>query len=196
MLKEGFELLKKYEIPVIDYWINEIPKNIKFPVVVKADLLHKTEYNAVKIDIKNYEELEKAFNDLKRRFPDKDIIIQKQLSKDFIETIIGAKRDPVFDYFILFGIGGVYTEILKDFIILAPPFTKEDFLRLIDNLKLKQILFGYRNKPRVNLDIIYDVILKVGKIIEENKNISEIEINPFMVNDKVGYAVDIRIIYF
>lgn len=196
MLKEGFELLKKYEIPVIDYWVNEIPKNIKFPVVVKADLLHKTEYNAVKINIKNYEELEKVFNDLKRRFPDKDIIIQKQLSKDFIETIIGAKRDPVFDYFILFGIGGVYTEILKDFIILVPPFTKEDFLRLIDNLKLKQILFGYRNKPRVNLDIIYDVILKVGKIIEENKNISEIEINPFMVNDKVGYAIDIRIIYF
>ncbi len=194
MLKEGFELLKKYEIPVVDYWVNTIPKDLEFPVVVKVDLLHKTEYNAVKLNIKNKEELAFVFKEFKEKFPDKDIIIQKQLIGDYIELIIGAKRDPVFDYFILFGIGGIYTELLKDFIILVPPFEKDDFLRLINELKLKKMLFGFRNKPKVNLDLVYDVITKIAKIMEENKEIKEIEINPFMVNNKEGYAVDVRII--
>lgn len=194
MLKEGFELLKKYEIPVVDYWVNEIPKNLEFPVVVKADLLHKTEYNAVRLNVKNYEELAFVFKEFKERFPDKDIVIQKQLVGNYVELIIGAKRDPVFDYFILFGIGGIYTELLKDFIILVPPFEKEDFLRLINELKLKKMLFGFRNKPKVNLGLVYDVIAKIAKIMEENREIKEIEINPFMVNDREGYAVDVRII--
>ncbi len=194
MLKEGFELLKKYGIPVVDYWVNEIPKNLEFPVVVKADLLHKTEYNAVRLNVKNYEELAFVFKEFKERFPDKDIVIQKQLVGNYVELIIGAKRDPVFDYFILFGIGGIYTELLKDFIILVPPFEKEDFLRLINELKLKKMLFGFRNKPKVNLGLVYDVIAKIAKIMEENREIKEIEINPFMVNDREGYAVDVRII--
>ena len=194
MLKEAFELLRNYNIPVIDYWVNEIPKNIEFPVVVKADLLHKTEHDAVRLNIKNHEDLALTFAEFKEKFPGKDIIIQKQLTGDYIELIIGAKRDSVFDYIILFGIGGIYTELLRDFIILVPPFDKQDFLRLINDLKLKQMLFGFRNKPKVNLNIVYDVINKFCIIMEENPDIKELEINPFMVNDKEGYVVDARLI--
>ncbi|HIP66811.1 MAG TPA: hypothetical protein EYH09_01655 [Candidatus Nanopusillus sp.] len=194
MLKEVFELLRNYNIPVVDYWVNETPKNIEFPVVVKVDLLHKTEHGVVRLNVNNYKDLVFTFAEFKKKFPGRDIIIQKQLTGDYIELIIGAKRDEVFDYIILFGIGGVYTEILRDFIILVPYFDKQDFLRLIDDLKLKQILFGFRNKPKANLGIVYDVINKFCVIMEENPDIKELEINPFMVNDKEGYVVDARLI--
>jgi len=191
MLKEGFELLKKYEIPIADYWVNTIPENPEFPLVIKADILHKTDANAIKLNIKDKETLVKYFEEFKERFPNNDIIIQKQIEGNYLEIIIGAKRDPIFDYFILIGIGGIFTEIIKDFIIIIPPILKEKFIELLKELKLSNILFGYRNLPPINIDLLYDVINKISRIME-NEKIDEIEINPLMINDKECFAVDVR----
>jgi succinyl-CoA synthetase beta subunit len=191
MLKEGLELLKRYEIPVPEYWINDFPTNIQFPVVVKADLNHKSEKGAVVKDVFSYDHLQRVVDQLKHKFPGKDIIIQKQITGNLIETIIGIKRDPTFDYFVLFGLGGTITELLRDFIILVPPFDKRDFLRQIENLRLKKLLFGFRNYPKIDLNKVYEVIAKLSKAFEED-DLKEIEINPLICKETEVFAVDVR----
>lgn len=193
MLKEGFELLKKYSIPIPEYYINIFPEDIEFPVVVKADLFHKTEEKAVYLNINTLGKLLKAYVDLKNRFPDKDIIIQKQVIGDFNEIIIGIKKDETFEDIILIGIGGIYAELIRDFIILIPEFKKEDLEKRLKDLKFSKILFGYRNRPKINIDLLYDIINKLYKLYKE-ENLKEIEINPLLINDKEAYAVDIRYI--
>ena len=193
-LLECFRLLEKYGISVAEYYVfEEEIKEIGYPVCLKIShpkILHKTEKGAVILDIKSKEELEEKIKELKEKFPDGKIIVQKMVSG--IPLILGAKRDPVFDYFILIGFGGVYVELIRDFVIIIPPFEKEDFIKMIKNLKLSDIFFGYRGR-KINLDIVYETAKKLAKIME-NEKINEIEINPFFVTDKGGWAVDCRII--
>ena len=191
MLVEGLRLLEEYKIPVPKYWVNEIPGDIEFPLVVKADLNHKSDKGAVIKDILSVDHLQCAIENLRLKFPDKDIIIQKQITGHFVETIIGVKRDPTFEYFVLFGIGGTITEILRDFVILVPPFNKEDFMRQLDYLKLKKVLFGFRSFPKVDLDKVYNVICNLCRILLD-KDLKEIEVNPLICTDKKVYAVDVR----
>lgn len=193
MLEEGFELLKKYGIQVPEYWVDDIPMHIEYPVVLKVDLFHKTEENAVVLNIRNFTQLALNYFNLRERFPNKKIIIQKQIVGNYTELIIGIKRDPTFDYFVLIGIGGIYAELIRDFVILIPEFSIEDMMRMLKNLKYHKILFGYRNKPAINFYVLYDTIKKLERILIE-ENLKEIEINPFMINDKEGYAVDVRFI--
>jgi len=193
MLKEGFELLKKYNIPVPEYWVNEIPKNSSFPLVIKADILHKTDEKAVITNINNFEELIESFNSLLERFPDKDIIVQKQIKGDYVEIIISVKEDYSFEKIVLIGVGGILTELLKDYIILVPPFTKEEMINALNRLKLSKIFFGYRGK-KVNIDLLYDISQKLVKLYE-NEGLKEIEINPLLISDSNAFAVDIRFTY-
>ena len=191
MLVEGLKLLEKYGISVPQYYVNEIPEDLEFPVVAKADVNHKSEKGAVIKDISSKDQLEEALEYLRKKFPETDIVIQKQITGDFVEVIVGLKRDPTFDYFILFGIGGTITELLKDFVILVPPFDKMDFLNQIEHLKLKKLLFGFRNYPKVNLDLIYNVIKRLEDAFIEN-NLKELEINPLICKGDSVYAVDVR----
>jgi len=193
MLKEGFELLKKYNIPIPEYWVNEIPKNPSFPLVIKADVLHKTDEKAIITNINSFEELIESFNYLVNRFPDRDIIVQKQIKGDYVEVIMSVKEDYSFDKIVLIGIGGIFTELLKDYIILVPPFTKDEMINALNRLKLSKLFFGYRNR-KVNLDLLYDISQKLIKLYESEK-LKEIEINPLLINDNSAFAVDIRFTY-
>jgi len=193
MLKEGFELLKKYDIPIPEYWVNEIPRNPKFPLVIKADILHKTDEKAIITNINNFEELIESFTYMIERFPDKDIIIQRQIRGSYVEVIIGIKEDYSFEKIVLIGVGGIFTELLRDYIILVPPFTKEEMINALKRLKLSKLFFGYRDR-KVNLDLLYDITQKLIKLFE-NEGLKEIEINPLLIDDNSAFAVDIRFTY-
>ncbi len=190
MLKEGFELLQKYNIPIPEYWVNEIPKNPKFPLVIKADVLHKTDEKAIVTNINDFDSLVENFNKLLERFPDKDIIVQKQIRGDYIEVIIGIKNDYSFGEVVLIGVGGILTELLKDYIILIPPYTKEDMIKALKRLRFSKLFFGYRGK-KVNLDLLYDISIKLLRLYK-NERLKEIEINPLLINESNAFAVDVR----
>jgi succinyl-CoA synthetase beta subunit len=190
MLTEGFELLQKYGINISKYWVNEIPLHVNFPLVVKADLNHKTDVGAVRLNINDYSELKYYFEKFKEKF-NTNIIIQEQITGDYTEMIIGIKYDITFGDICLVGIGGIYTELIKDFIILSLPFDIEILKNRLKELKFYKILEGYRNKPKVNIEILYDDIMKLYGIYK-NENLKEIEINPLLINDKNSFAVDIR----
>ncbi|RIB35104.1 MAG: hypothetical protein BXU00_03160 [Candidatus Nanoclepta minutus] len=191
MLKEGFELLQKYGIPIPEYWVNEIPKDPKFPLVIKADVLHKTDEKAIIKNINNFNELLESYNYLSRRFQDRDIIVQRQISGNYIEVIIGIREDPTFEKVFLIGLGGIYTELLRDYVILVPPFEMKEMEASLRRLKLSKVLFGYRGM-KINLELLYDISKKLITLYE-NERLREIEINPLMINESNAFAVDVRL---
>ncbi|MGB9674853.1 MAG: acetate--CoA ligase family protein, partial [Nanopusillaceae archaeon] len=146
--------------------------------------------NAVKLNIHDYSELKQYYKRFKLEFNTK-VIIQEQIRGDFNEIIVGIKYDKVFGDIVLVGIGGIYTELIKDFIILSFPFTLEKLKIRLKSLKFHKIIEGYRNKPGVNIHLLYNEILKLYELYKK-ENLKEIEINPLLINEKEAYAVDVR----
>lgn len=171
---------------------------IKTPLVLKIvspDIVHKTDIGGV-IIVHRHEELEGAFNELISISKKNKIKLKGILVQEFIEgqqLIIGLKKDPTFSNVILFGLGGVFTEILNDIAIRKCPITKEEAQDMINELKSKKLFEGFRN-IKLNTDVLKQALVNVSKIPEKHKNIGELDINPFILNSKVGKAVDIRVV--
>jgi acetyltransferase len=196
---ESFKLLKKYNIDSI------IPKKIttntikliKYPIAVKfvgPDFVHKTDKKAIFLNVKNEDELTKIitiFNISKKG--DNNYIIYQPMFKIDMELILGLKRDPVFGPIILLGLGGIYTEVYKDSVLELADLTKERALKMIKKLKVYPILAGVRSNKGIDLNKLSDIILKFAKLIKENKNILEIDINPLSIDSKKIIAIDVRI---
>lgn len=214
-------LFRKYEIPLLLSGIKEeyedileLAKNIEFPVVMKLahpDLVHKTEFQAVRLDIKNAEELKKHFDELhaiakKQRLVDRKFELQPYI-KDKIELIIGVKKDADiykkhrertflktkgFGHVLLFGGGGIYTEIYKDVSLRILPVSRKDVESMIDETKIGEILNGARGKE-YNRKAVVDLLLKLSDLMEKNTNITALDINPLFVTPDKAVAVDIKL---
>jgi Acyl-CoA synthetase (NDP forming) len=128
-------LFQNYRIQIPKYWVKDIPIHLHFPLGIKADLNHKTDLGAVKLNIQNYSELKKYYEEFRKKF-NTDMIIQEQVIGEFNEVIIGIKYDKIFGDICLIGIGGIYTELLKDFIILSLPFDINILEKRLKDLKL------------------------------------------------------------
>ena len=202
-IKESFELLKQYNIPVAPYYLikphDDIEKYrdvLNYPLVVKAisdKIIHKTESGAVKIGIRNFNELTDVVKELNSKFEGfiEFILIQKMISG--IELSIGALRDSVFGPVVMFGSGGILIELFEDVSFRLAPMTLSDALEMINETKASKLLEGFRGGPYIDKTRIARLIINVSKLIWDNKNISELDINPIIVNDKFEYAVDVRI---
>lgn len=178
--------------------------SIGFPVVVKIishKMLHKTEFSAVKLGIKEQAELDRAIEELndswKQHFGDKKeykIQIQKMINGETL--IIGFKRDPNFGPVIVFGAGGIFTELFKDTAQIIAPISKEQASRMVKDTKIYQILKGYRGKQPYDVKSLVSAIMNVSQIAIENPEIEEFDINPFIVLNEGagGYAADVKII--
>ncbi len=178
---------------------NEASKWSSFPCVIKImsdKFLHKTEINGVKIVHSKFE-FEKAYNDLTKIIKLKKIKNAKILVQEFVdgdELIIGLKNDSTFGHVVLLGSGGILTELIQDVSIRKCPVDKEEVLKMIDELKFKKILYGYRNKKKANIDSVVDAVVKVSHLPKKYPKINELDINPFIVNSKEGKVCDARIV--
>lgn len=176
----------------------EYSKKLKFPIVLKLmsdKVLHKSDIGAVKI-VSNEDELKIQYNNLLRlaksmRISRYDILIQR--AQQGHETIVGAKRDPTFGPIVIFGAGGIYTELIKDTSIRICPVAKEEALKMIDETKFSKILHGYRGE-KSNVDSLANIIVKVSNIMMKNKKIQELDLNPVFVNQLRAVVADARII--
>ena len=197
------QLLSKY-LSVANSILTKKPEEaIKFaktyPVMLKLispQALHKTEVKGIR-KVDNEEELVKEFNDLiatakKRRLKLEGILVQEHVTG--VETIIGLKNDPTFGHVILFGIGGVFVELLKDVSFRVCPITPQDAEEMINELKAKELLFGFRGEKPVNMKLLKNALVIASKIPEKHPDIEELDINPFIINDKTGKVTDARII--
>lgn len=170
----------------------------KYPAVMKIiskQALHKTDIGGVKI-VNTKEEGEQAYEELKIKAKRKKLRLDGILFQEFVkgkEVIIGIKKDPVFGHILAVGIGGVYVEVLKDITFRACPITRQDAEEMIGELKFKQLLFGARKEKPINRKLLVDILVKASKLPEKNKRIEELDINPFIINDKSGKVADARI---
>ncbi len=190
---QGYKLLEKYKIPVAKYQTIKSERDLsklKFPLVLKAiseKIIHKTEAGAVQI-CQNEKEARAAFARMKR--------IGSVLAQEFVrgqEVIIGTKRDATFGQTMMFGLGGIFVEIFHDVSFRACPITEEDADEMIGEIKAKQLLIGFRGQKPANLKLLKKVLVNTSHLaIRENP--AEMDINPFIINDKTGAAVDVRII--
>ncbi len=187
----AFEFLKKYKIPVASYKVLKTDgevSSLATPCVLKVpSILHKTEKGAVKI-VRCKEELASTYCSLVKLG---EVIWQPLVEGK--EVIIGVKDDPTFGPVLMFGLGGIFTEVYKDVSFRVCPITNKDAEAMISEIKAYPVLKGVRGQKPINFKLLKDVLVKVGKLATKEK-IKELDINPFMINDKSGCAVDVRVI--
>lgn len=209
LFKEMKEVLTAYKAqefikPYIGIPKSQIVKKIEevslpTPIVLKIvskKALHKTEVNGVKI-VKNKDELNSEFQELIKTAKRKNLPLEGILVQEFIsgqELIIGIKKDPAFNHVIVFGLGGIFTETLKDISIRKCPINSHDADEMFSEIKGREILQGVRGK-KLNLLLLKETLINISKIPLKYKNISELDINPFILNEKTGKAADVRIVF-
>jgi acetate---CoA ligase (ADP-forming) subunit beta len=202
---ESKEFLKSYGIPAtresLVHTREECTKAahaIGYPLVLKAcspQLAHKTEKGLVRLDLRNNQELILAFDDLVSRMEgnEKNILVQ-ELIKGTRELVAGMTRDPQFGPCVMFGLGGIFTEILKDIAFRVAPLEKRDALDMTQEIKAHKILGAVRGMPAADMDLLCDILVKVGEIGLENESIQEIDINPLILSGAKPVAVDALIV--
>lgn len=196
---EAKKIMEMYGFGVVDFWESgENNREIKYPVVLKLDsekVLHKTEKKALVLDIQDTDKLKEAEDQMKASFPGEKIIIQPQAKRD-VEIIIGIKKDPVFGPIVVYGLGGIYTEIFKMVDFLVPPLGLEEIKKNIQLSKIKFLFQETRGKKAYDLDEMAAILYGVCQFSLENPEVLEVDINPLLIyNDgKKATAVDIKII--
>jgi len=208
---ESKEFLKAYGISVTETYIAKSPKEaailaskIGFPVVMKIlspDITHKTDFGGVILNIHGEQQAEWSFRkieeNIKQRSPNARIygVTVQPMISDGYELMIGAKKDPQFGAFIIFGVGGINTEIFRDFKVGFPPLNQTLARRMIEQTNIYRILReGFRGMPPANIRLIEETLVKFSQIIVDFPQIKEFDVNPLIVTDNNVKAVDARII--
>lgn len=202
---ESKQVLAAYGIPVtFEKTVHTIEdavaaaESIGYPVVLKGsgeEIRHKTEMDLIVPDLQDAQQVQNAYQDLTSRGPQsmKHVLVQ-QMVKGNRELMAGLKRDSQFGPCVMFGLGGVLTEILEDISIRVAPLTRSDAMDMMDDIRGKKILDEFRGKPPVDREALADILLALGKIGLENEAILEIDINPIKLIDGRPVAVDALII--
>lgn len=175
-----------------------LARKIGFPVTLKVSsekILHKTDVNGVMLDIKSENELESAYEVMSGRFSAKDIsgfILQKMLFGH--NVIIGMKRDRQFGPVIIFGMGGIFVEEIKDISYRIAPIKVNEAMQMVNEIKMFPVLNGARNGIKADVRKLADLISRLSVLAMKNPGISEIDLNPVIVNKNEAVAVDARIV--
>jgi acyl-CoA synthetase (NDP forming) len=174
-------------------------EEIGFPVVLKLiaeDIVHKSDTGAVKLSIKDKDELEAAYKDL-MNIPsqkEKKISVQKMADEPITELIIGMTTDAQFGPALMFGIGGILVELLEDVSFRIAPITEYDAKEMIHEIKGFPILDGYRGKPKADINAIVNTLLTISELVIKHEEINEMDLNPVFIYEKGLICVDARII--
>jgi acetyl-CoA synthetase (ADP-forming) len=207
---EAMKLLKEYELPVPAFKliknedeVEEIGELIGYPLVMKIvspDIIHKSEAGGVKVGIENEQSAKEAYQKIvsnARAYDDKARIygiITYRMCPVSTEVIIGMLKDPHFGPVVMFGLGGIFVEILKDVSFRVLPIVDRDAREMISEIKGYPILKGARGESPKDIAALEEVLIKLSALVMENLEIKEIDLNPILVYEKGLQIVDARII--
>jgi acyl-CoA synthetase (NDP forming) len=180
-------------------------ETIGYPVVMKVvsrDILHKSDAGGVALDLEDRNEVIDAYQAILRnaRAYKADASIEgvevSEMVEKGMETIIGARRDRTFGPLIMFGLGGIYVEVMKDVAFRALPINRKEIMAMVKEIRAYPLLLGVRGEEKKDLDGVVDTIVKVGTVLQQCERIPDIEINPLMVYEhgRGVKAVDVRIL--
>ncbi|MCF2143706.1 MAG: acetate--CoA ligase family protein [Candidatus Heimdallarchaeota archaeon] len=206
---EAKEIFKLCNLHVPNYGLAKtkdeainIAQKVGFPVVMKIvseDIIHKSDAGGVFIGIKDLSEVEQTFDKIienaKAYNPKANIrgVIISHMEPKATEVIIGVTRDPTFGPTVMFGLGGIYVEILKDVVFRVAPFSLEEAQHMIDGIKTRDMLYGARGQKPANIDDLKHAIYVISQLVSQVDDIKELDINPMFAMEDKASVVDARI---
>jgi acyl-CoA synthetase (NDP forming) len=207
---EAMALFAQYGIPGPDYALTTSPaeamqaaEKIGYPVVLKVvspDIIHKSDVGGVEVGMKTKEEVAAAYDRIMQnaaaKAPGAKIhgILVLSFAKPGVECIVGMTKDSSFGPAIMFGLGGIFVELLKDVAFRVLPLDRAEVFAMMQETKGYQMLTGLRGQKAKDVDALADLILNVARMIAENPEIEELDINPLFVYDEGVRTVDARIL--
>lgn len=200
----------EYGIPVTKFKVASNEKDatkfadeIGYPVVLKIvspDIIHKSEAGGVIVNLKTTSEVKDAYNkilgNVKKYKPDAKIVgvLVQEMAPNSTEVIVGAIKDLQFGQTLMFGLGGIFVEVLKDVNFRIAPVTEADARDMITGLKAYPLLKGFRNTPPADIDALVAILCSTSRLVIENPEIKELDLNPVLAYPKGAKTVDARII--
>jgi len=207
---EAKTVCKDYEIPITDFKVAKnraegvkFAEKIGYPVVLKIvspNIIHKSDVGGVIVNVKDAKDFQNAYrqimDNVKKHKPKAKIvgILVQEMAPQSTEVIVGATKDPQFGPALMFGLGGIFVEILKDVAFRIAPITEDEAREMITSVRAYPLLKGYRNTPPADIDAIVRVLLNTSRLVMEHQEIKELDLNPIMVYEKAAKTVDARII--
>ena len=207
---EAKELLKQAGISVVDTRLAtskeeavSISQQLGFPVVLKiasSDVVHKSDAGGVKLGLRTAKQVGKAYDDIvaaiKRGYPEAKIqgVSVQKMARPGLEVIIGMSKDAQFGPVLMFGLGGILVEILKDVSFRIVPLTKRDAGEMIREIKGYPLLEGYRGQEPVDVANLEGLILKVSSFVDQHPEVEELDLNPIFAYRDGAVAVDARVV--
>lgn len=206
---EALEVLRACGIPVLP-WQHaadaaqavRAAEQLGYPVVMKIDspeISHKSDVGGVMVDLADAAAVTAAYDEMMRtvkkrapRAPISGVIIQPYRPGG-VEIILGAKRDPSFGPVLVYGLGGIYTELFRDVSFRIAPITREEALQMIRETRSCRLLGGFRGRPAADLDALAELVVRLGQLVIACPEIAEMDINPLLVGPHGAVAVDARI---
>jgi acetyl coenzyme A synthetase (ADP forming)-like protein len=206
---EALTVMEAYGIPTIPFRVArsaeaaaEAAGELGFPVVLKVlspDVVHKTDVGGVKVDLRSPEEVMNAFGEILQSVgeshPDAEVegVLVESYLKEGQEVIMGMSMDPRFGPVLMFGLGGIYVEALRDVSFRVHPVTRIDAEEMIESIRGFPLLEGVRGEAGADLGLLAEVIQRVSQLVGEHERISELDLNPFLAMEEGGVAVDARV---
>jgi acyl-CoA synthetase (NDP forming) len=180
-----------------------ISKELGFPVVLKVaspDIVHKSDIGGVKVGLNNATQVTKAYKEImaavKKKQPKANVhgVSVQPMAKAGVEVIIGMTKDAQFGPVLMFGLGGIMVEILKDVSFRIVPLEKKDAKEMIRDIKGYPVLEGYRGQLPSDVAALENMIMKISAFVEKNPEIKELDLNPVFAYNKGAVAVDARVV--
>jgi len=207
---ESKALLSEAGIPVIETKLAtskqeaiEVSKKLGFPValkIVSPEIIHKSDVGGVKLGLKTAKQVGAAYEEilsaLKQKHPNAliDGISVQKMARPGIEVIVGMTKDAQFGPVLMFGLGGILVELLKDVSFRIVPLEREDAREMIREIKGYPILEGFRGREQADILVLEEILLKISGFVDDHPEIKEIDLNPIFAYKDGAVAVDARVI--
>ncbi len=175
----------------------KMAEEIGFPVVLKgcsSTATHKTEMGLVKLNLSSVDEVELAYDEITGADLSLDGVLVQEMIKGAREFVIGLTRDPQFGPCVMFGLGGIFTEVLNDVSFRVAPISEFDAMEMIEEIKSRKLLDEFRGSPAVDKKALVKALIGIGRLGCEYDQIAEIDINPLIISGDQPVAVDALVV--
>ena len=204
---EALDIIAAYGVPVVTHRVvtthaeaRQAAEECGYPVVLKAvapGVIHKSDVGAVRVDIRSAQELDTAYGEMIRRMGEAHIDLEGVLVEKFAkggrETIIGMSTDPSFGPILMFGLGGIFVEVLQDVSFRLAPVSEVDASEMLESIRGARLLQEFRGNAGVDRGAVVEAIQRISQLVVEHPEIAELDINPFLAFPEGGLAVDCRV---
>lgn len=206
---EAYGVLEAYGIPVIPHRLartaaeaRDAAETLGFPVVLKVvspDIVHKSDVGGVRLDLRDPDAVERAYESLLERIgesrPEAEVrgVLIAPFRGDGRELILGMSVDPSFRPVLMFGLGGIHVETFRDVAFRVPPVTEGEAREMVGSIRSFPLLTGTRGEKPVDLDAVVEAIQRLAQLVQEHDSIVEVDVNPFLATPEGALALDARI---